>query len=42
VIGKLSDEVDPDDGTPVLRATYYRHWPRNFFVTTADRDHMQR
>jgi hypothetical protein len=42
VIGKLSDEVDPDDGTPVLRATYYRHWPRNFFVTTADKDHMQR
>jgi len=42
VIGKLTDEVDPDDGTPVLRATYYRHWPRNFFVTTADAAHMQR
>ncbi len=35
VIGKLTDEVDPDDGTPVLRVSYYRHWPRNFFVTTA-------
>lgn len=42
VVGKLSDEVDTDDGTPVLRATYYRHWPRNFFVTTADAAHMQR
>jgi len=42
VIGKLSDEVDPDDGSPVLRASYYRHWPRNFFVTTADAAHMQR
>lgn len=42
VIGKLTDDVDPNDGTPVLRATYYRHWPRNFFVTTADRAHMQR
>jgi hypothetical protein len=42
VIGKLTDEVDPDDGTPVLRASYYRHWPRNFFVTTADSAHMQR
>jgi len=42
VIGKLSDEVDPGDGTPVLRASYYRHWPRHFFVTTADADHMQR
>lgn len=42
VIGKLTDDVDRDDGAPVLRATYYRHWPRNFFVTTADRSHMQR
>ncbi|HEX3774713.1 MAG TPA: hypothetical protein VHV51_09635 [Polyangiaceae bacterium] len=42
VIGKLTDEVDPEDGSPVIRATYYRHWPRNFFVTTADAAHMQR
>jgi hypothetical protein len=42
VVGKLTDEVDADDGAPVLRATYYRHWPRHFFVTTADADHMQR
>lgn len=42
VIGKLSDEVDPQDGAPVLRASYYRHWPRHFFVTSADADHMQR
>ncbi|HEX3850810.1 MAG TPA: hypothetical protein VHW01_07570, partial [Polyangiaceae bacterium] len=42
VIGKLSDEVDHDDGTPVLRVSYYRHWPRNFFVTTADAAHMTR
>ena len=42
VIGKLSDEVDHDDGTAVLRVSYYRHWPRNFFVTTADAAHMTR
>ena len=42
VIGKLSDEVDTTDGAPVVRASYYRHWPRHFFVTTADADHMQR
>ena len=42
VIGKLGDEVDAEDGGPVLRASYYRHWPRNFFVTTADSAHMQR
>jgi len=40
VLGKLSDDVDPDDGTPVLKADYYRHWPRNFFVTTASRPDM--
>ena len=40
VIGKLTDEVDPDDGTPVFKAEYYRHWPRNYFVTTASRPDM--
>ncbi|HKO47536.1 MAG TPA: hypothetical protein VJV79_07430 [Polyangiaceae bacterium] len=35
VIGKLTEEVDPDDGASVLRVSYYRHWPRHFFVTTA-------
>ena len=40
VLGKLTDEVDPDDGTAVLKADYYRHWPRNFFVTTASRPDM--
>ena len=42
VVGKLSDQVDTDDGTPMLRVSYYRHWPRNFFVTTADAAHMTR
>lgn len=37
VIGHLTDEVDPEDGMPVFSADYYRHWPRNFFVTTASR-----
>lgn len=40
VLGKITDEVDPDDGTPVLKAEYYRHWPRNYFVTTASRPDM--
>jgi hypothetical protein len=42
VIGTLGDDVDPNDGRPVLRASYYRHWPRNFFVTTAERENMRR
>lgn len=40
VVGKLTDAVDPDDGSPVVKADYYRHWPRNFFVTTASRPDM--
>jgi len=35
VFGKLTDEVDPDDGASVVRVSYYRHWPRHFYVTTA-------
>ncbi|HTQ07514.1 MAG TPA: hypothetical protein VMI54_26840 [Polyangiaceae bacterium] len=41
VIGKLTEDVDKADGTQILQANYYRHWPRNFFVTMADRDHMR-
>ncbi len=42
LVGTLTDEVDPDDGGPVFKADYYRHWPRNYFVTTASRPDMQR
>jgi hypothetical protein len=42
VIGKLSDNVDGTDGMPALVASYYRHWPRNYFVTTASATHMRR
>jgi hypothetical protein len=42
VIGKLSDNVDATDGMPVIVASYYRHWPRNYYVTTAAAQHMRR
>jgi hypothetical protein len=42
VVGKLTDEVDKDDGSPVLRVSYYRHWPRHYYVTTADAPQMPR
>lgn len=35
IVGRTSGELDAKDGTSVLRATYYRHWPRYFFVTKA-------
>ena len=40
VVGKLTDEVDPEDGSVIMNAEYYRHWPRHFFVTTASRPDM--
>jgi hypothetical protein len=42
VLGKISDEVGESGGAPLLRGTYYRHWPRDFYVTTAARSHMLR
>ncbi|MFO0568375.1 MAG: hypothetical protein U0263_22125 [Polyangiaceae bacterium] len=42
IVGTLSDNVDPDDGAQVVRVTYLRHWPRDYYVTTADRSHMRR
>ncbi len=41
VIGKVADGLD-STGTPTIRGTYYRHWPRGQFVTAADRDHMRK
>ncbi len=42
IVGTLSDEPSAQDGLPVIRATYYRHWPRNYYVTTAARSYMKR
>jgi len=42
VVGSLEDEVHVTDGEPVIQARYYRHWPRGFYVTTADRAVMRR
>jgi hypothetical protein len=41
VIGTPTDNVDKNDGMRVLKGSYYRHWPRNYFVTDLDRDHMK-
>jgi hypothetical protein len=41
VIGSVADAVDASDGEPVLQAKYYRHWPRGFYVTNADRKFMR-
>ena len=31
VVGTVAEDVDPSDGSAILRATFYRHWPRSFY-----------
>jgi hypothetical protein len=33
LVGTFGEETDPNDGGAIMRATYYRHWPRGFYVT---------
>ncbi len=42
VIGKLEDQPNKDDGTDVLVASYYRHWPPAEYVTEQARSYMRR
>jgi len=41
VVGQFGEDVDTVDGTAVLRGTFYRHWPRHFYVTKANADTMR-
>ena len=41
VVGRFGDDVDPATGAPVIRATFYRHWPRHFYVTSSRSDLMR-
>jgi hypothetical protein len=41
VIGRFGEDVDPNDASPVLRASFYRHWPRYFYVTRSSADLMR-
>ena len=40
VVGKLGEDVN-SDGQPILRASFYRHWPRHFYVTKANSETMR-
>ena len=42
VIGKLEDQPNKEDGSDVLLAAYYRHWPAAHFVTEQARSYMRR
>ncbi len=41
VYGSATGEFD-DEGAPILKVAYYRHFPRGTYVTTAQRDAMRR
>ena len=41
VVGLFGQDVDPRDASPVMRATYYRHWPRYTYVTRASARNMR-
>ena len=41
LVGTFGDATDPVDGGPVMRVTWYRHWPRGFYVTKAAARNMR-
>lgn len=41
VVGTIGQDVSPADGSPVLRASWYRHWPSMFYVTRASARDMR-
>jgi hypothetical protein len=40
-VGTFGEDIDPNDGGAVMRVTYYRHWPRGFYVTKAAAQQMR-
>jgi hypothetical protein len=41
VVGTLVDSGSAEDTTPVLQGSFYRHWPRNTYVTNAKSELMR-
>lgn len=42
IVGRLQDEPAKQDGSPVVLASYYRHWPPAEYVTEQARTYMRR
>jgi hypothetical protein len=42
IVGRLEDQPDKGDGSPVFLVGYYRHWPPDFYVTEQARSYMKR
>jgi hypothetical protein len=41
VVGSIAQEVSPENGAPVVHASYYRHWPPLSYVTQASARDMR-
>ncbi len=41
IVGRLAEQDDANDKAPVVRATFYRHWPRHYYVTRASAETMR-
>ncbi len=41
IVGTIGQDVSQADGAPVVRASYYRHWPSFFYVTRASAAEMR-
>lgn len=41
VVGQFGEDVDTNDGAPIVRAGFYRHWPRYYYVTSSRSDLMR-
>lgn len=42
IVGRLEDQPDKGDGSPVFLVDYYRHWPPDYYVTEQARSYMKR
>jgi hypothetical protein len=42
IVGRLEDQPNKDDGSPVFLVSYYRHWPPDYYVTEQARSYMRR
>lgn len=41
IVGTLGEDVDSADGAPVVRSSFYRHWPVHYYATKANADVMR-
>jgi hypothetical protein len=41
VVGTFAEQADPADGAPIVKGSYYRHWPRYYFVTKSSARDMR-